>query len=251
MLRITLINDSEIVRRGVVAMLSRYPAQVGFAEHADPVDPQVDIALVDTFAPGLGNGPTLARLIADPRIGRTVVYTWNFQPWLARDIIEQGASGYLSKSLTAAQLVAALQQVHGGMTVVSPSTRSNQVVGSDWPGRAEGLTAREAEVLSLITSGLSNADIATRMSLSPNSIKSYVRSGYRKIDVMTRSQAVLWGLSHGMGTAQPGQARAQVGSRCDAHEVGVDPKAADGRMLVPARDMPASRTRATPGARRA
>ena len=251
MLRITLINDNEIVRRGVVAMLSRYHGQVGFAEHANPVGTQVDIALVDTFAPGLGNGPNLARLIADPRIRRTVVYTWNFQPWLARDVIEQGASGYLSKSLTAAQLVTALQQVHGGMTVVSPSTRTNKVVGSDWPGRAEGLTAREAEVLSLITAGLSNADIATRLSLSPNSIKSYVRSGYRKIDVTTRSQAVLWGISHGMGTAQPEQARAHVGSRSDAHQVGVDPKAAARRRLMPAPDMPASRTRAIPGARRA
>ncbi|WP_457206484.1 LuxR C-terminal-related transcriptional regulator [Nocardioides sp. P5_C9_2] len=201
MLRITLINDDEIVRRGVVAMLSRYDAQIRFAEHADPPGPQVDIALVDIFAPDHSHGSNLARLVADPRVRRTVVYTWNFQPWLARDVIDQGASGYLSKSLTAAQLVAALQQVHGGKTVVSPSTSTNTAVGSGWPGREEGLTTREAEVLSLITTGLSNADIAARMSLSPNSIKSYIRSGYRKIDVSTRSQAVLWGMSHGLGSA--------------------------------------------------
>lgn len=251
MLRITLINDDEIVRRGVVAMLSRYDAQIGFAEHANPASPQVDIALVETFVAGHGNGPDLARLIADPRIRRTVVYTWNFQPWLARDVIEQGASGYLSKSLTAAQLVAALHQVHAGVTVVSPSTRTSRVVGSDWPGREEGLTAREAEVLSLITTGLSNADIASRMSLSPNSIKSYVRSGYRKIDVTTRSQAVLWGISRGMGAAQPEQARPHVGARPDAHPVGAGHRAGARRVLSPAPGMPLSRTRATPGARRA
>ena len=102
--------------------------------------------------------------------------------------------------------------------MVSPSTRTTKIVGTDWPGREEGLTAREAEVLSLITSGLSNADIAVRMSLSPNSIKSYVRSGYRKIDVTTRSQAVLWGISHGMGTAQPRQARPPGGSRPDVRQ---------------------------------
>lgn len=251
MLRITLINDDEIVRRGVVAMLSRYDAQIGFAEHANPASPQVDIALVDTFVTGHGHGPHLARLIADPRIRRTVVYTWNFQPWLAREVIEQGASGYLSKSLTAAQLVAALQQVHEGMTVVSPSARTNTVLGSDWPGRAAGLTAREAEVLSLITAGLSNADIATRMSLSPNSIKSYVRSGYRKIDVTTRSQAVLWGIAHGMGTAQPEPARPHVGSRPDAHRAAADHEAGARKVLAPAPDMPVSRTRAVPGARTA
>jgi NarL family two-component system response regulator LiaR len=218
MLRITLINDNEMVRRGIVAMLRRYPAQVGFADLADPASPPVDIALFDTFAMGAGDGPSLAQLIADPRIRRVVVYTWNFQPWLARDVIEQGASGYLSKSLTATQLVAALQQVHAGKTVVSPSGRTHKTVGSDWPGREEGLTAREAEVLSLITTGLSNADIAVRMSLSPNSIKSYIKSGYRKINVATRSQAVLWGIAHGMRTPQPDHAGPRVASPPDAHD---------------------------------
>lgn len=217
MLRITLINDNEIVRRGVVSMLRRYHDQISFVDPSNPVSPQVDIALFDTFTSGPGNGPNVARLIADPRIRRVVVYTWNFQPWLARDVIEQGVSGYLSKSLTAAQLVAALQRVHAGETVVSPSTRTNKIVGSDWPGREEGLTAREAEVLSLITTGLSNADIAMHMSLSPNSIKSYIRSCYRKIDATTRSQAVLWGVSHGMRTVQPDQAGARIVSPPAAH----------------------------------
>jgi two-component system, NarL family, response regulator LiaR len=219
MIRITLINDDEIVRRGVVAMLSRYHSQIEFVEHANPASPQIDIALFDTCAAGRAHGPDIARLVADPRIRRTVVYTWNFQPWLARDVIEQGASGYLAKSLTTVQLVAALQAVHGGKTVVSPSTRTNRIVGGDWPGRTEGLTAREAEVLSLITTGLSNADIAQRMSLSPNSIKSYVRSGYRKIDVTTRSQAVLWGVSRGMGAGGARPTRTPVGSPSGARHV--------------------------------
>jgi len=113
--------------------------------------------------------------------------------------MQRGVSGYLSKSLTASELTAALQQIARGETVISPDPAGSRaaVVGGDWPGREEGLTAREAEVLALITQGMSNVDIATRTSLSINSIKSYIRSCYRKIGVSSRSQAVLWGATHG------------------------------------------------------
>jgi DNA-binding CsgD family transcriptional regulator len=69
--------------------------------------------------------------------------------------------------------------------------------GLDWPGRAEGLTDREAEILALITQGRGNAEIAAMTYLSPNTIKSYIRSVYRKIGVSSRTQAVLWGVHHG------------------------------------------------------
>ena len=79
----------------------------------------------------------------------------------------------------------------------APTAGRGELVGGDWPGREEGLTAREAEVLALITQGLTNAEIVERTGLSINSIKSYIRSCYRKIDVTSRSRAVLWGLAHG------------------------------------------------------
>jgi two-component system, NarL family, response regulator LiaR len=198
MLRVTLINDDELVRRGLVSMLRRYHQDIALVDLSGRCGTEADIALFDTSATGRDSGASVESLVADPRIRTVVVYTWNFQPWLAREVLEQGAAGYLSKSLTSAQLVAALHRVHAGNTVVSPATRTNQAVGSEWPGREEGLTAREAEVLSLITMGLSNVDVAKRMSVSVNSVKSYIRSCYRKIDVDSRSQAVLWGVAHGL-----------------------------------------------------
>ena len=66
-----------------------------------------------------------------------------------------------------------------------------------WPGAEHGLTAREAEVIALITQGLSNQEIAEQTYLSINSVKTYIRTAYRKIDVTRRSQAVAWGLKHG------------------------------------------------------
>jgi DNA-binding CsgD family transcriptional regulator len=67
----------------------------------------------------------------------------------------------------------------------------------DWPGRAVGLSPREAEVIALITQGLTNQEIADRMFVSINSVKTYIRAAYRKINVERRSQAVLWGAGNG------------------------------------------------------
>jgi DNA-binding NarL/FixJ family response regulator len=127
-----------------------------------------------------------------------VVYTWNFHPDLIESARMQGAHGYLSKTLPARDLVAALEAVHAGEPVISdvpPRTRT--AVGLDWPGRGEGLSDRESEILALITQGKSNADVARLTYLSPNTVKSYIRNVYRKIGVTSRTQAVLWGVDHG------------------------------------------------------
>src|SRR5919107_390582 len=68
----------------------------------------------------------------------------------------------------------------GEVVVPQTSETESGVAVGDWPGRAEGLTAREAEVIALITQGLSNIEIAEKAILSINSIKSYIRSAYRK-----------------------------------------------------------------------
>jgi DNA-binding CsgD family transcriptional regulator len=81
--------------------------------------------------------------------------------------------------------------------VSDPPGRTRSVNGADWPGRTEGLSDRESEVLALITQGLSNADVARLTYLSPNTVKSYIRTIYRKIGVASRTQAVLWGISNG------------------------------------------------------
>jgi DNA-binding CsgD family transcriptional regulator len=75
------------------------------------------------------------------------------------------------------------------------------VSGSDqWRGREHGLSQREAQMLALISQGLSNREIAQTTYLSINSVKTYVRAAYRKIGVARRSQAVRWALQHGVST---------------------------------------------------
>jgi DNA-binding NarL/FixJ family response regulator len=75
--------------------------------------------------------------------------------------------------------------------------RARTAAGLDWPGRSEGLTDRVSEILALITQGMSNSQVAELSFLSPNTVKSYIRTIYRKIGVASRTQAVLWGVAHG------------------------------------------------------
>jgi two-component system, NarL family, response regulator LiaR len=198
-IRLAIVNDYEVVVRGVADMLrSTDEIEVVELDVQVPVGDPVDIALFDTFAQGRCDGPKVEELVVNPHVSRVAVYTWNHDGRLVENALALGVSAYLSKTLPADDLVGALRAVHAGETVVSPAPGDEPSAGTDWPGRAEGLTARESEVIALITRGHSNADIAELASLSINSVKSYIRSGYRKMGVTSRTNAVLWGLDHGM-----------------------------------------------------
>jgi DNA-binding NarL/FixJ family response regulator len=197
---VALVNDYDIVLMGVANMFERYRDRVVVAEldSNEAVEDAVDIVLYDNFAQPESDRDELAVLVANPRARRVVIYTWNFHPDLISRAQQHGAHGYLSKTLPARELVAALEAVHTGETVISSAPpRARSAVGLDWPGRREGLSDRESEILALITQGKSNAEVAALTYLSPNTVKSYIRTIYRKIEAGSRTQAVLWGVKHG------------------------------------------------------
>jgi DNA-binding NarL/FixJ family response regulator len=197
---VALVNDYDVVVVGVATMLDPYRDRVLVAEidAREPLHDTVDIALYDSFAQPESDHNQVEVLVRSAHAHRVVVYTWNFDPHLIEAANRQGVQGYLSKALPARDLVAALEAVHAGQVVISDPPRPNRpAAGLDWPGRGEGLTDREAEILALITQGKSNADVARVTYLSPNTIKSYIRSLYRKIGAASRTQAVLWGVQHG------------------------------------------------------
>jgi DNA-binding NarL/FixJ family response regulator len=197
---VALVDDYDVVVMGVANMFDKYRDRLVVAEldSTMAVEDTVDIVLYDSFAQPESDHEEIATLVANPRANRVVVYTWNFHPDLIASAQRHGAHGYLSKTLAARELVAALEAIHAGETVISdPPRRARSAIGLDWPGRGEGLSDRESEILALITQGKSNADVARLSYLSPNTVKSYIRTIYRKIDVGSRTQAVLWGVAHG------------------------------------------------------
>jgi len=198
-IRLAIVNDYEVVVHGLASMLRSYSDRVEVIEvdvNAHPVS-TVDIALFDTFAQSFRDRERIARLVSDPRIGKVVVYTWGADDPSVGATRVPGISAYVSKRLAASELVETLERIHAGDPVKLHDSGHGPLVGGDWPGREEGLTARESEVLSLITQGYSNNDIVETTMLSINSIKSYIRSAYRKIGVTSRSRAILWGIEHG------------------------------------------------------
>ena len=197
-IRVAVSDDYELVVAGVAASLSPYGDRVDVVEldANEPTTRDVDIVLYDTFGQDQGENIDIGRLsrTGQPKV---VVFTWNVQRELVRGALSAGAAGYLWKGMPADDMVAALEAIHSGQTVIPPDeARPDPTIGA-WPGQEFGLSAREAEVIALITQGLTNQEIADKVYLSINSVKTYIRTAYRKMDVQRRSQAVAWGLNHG------------------------------------------------------
>ena len=197
--RIAIVNDYEIVVAGVAALLSQFEDRIHVVEldASLMVESDVDVVLYDTFGQVQGDGVDLEDLVRGSG-ARVAIFSWNVQPELVERALQRGARGYLSQALRAEEIVTGLEAIHRG-EVVTP--KGHEIAGTleigDWPGREYGLTPRESEVLALITQGLTNQEIADRAYISINSVKTYVRTAYRKIGVSRRSQAVAWGIENG------------------------------------------------------
>lgn len=197
---VALVNDYDVVLVGLAHMFDKYKDRVIVAEidANQAVNDDVDVVLYDSFGQPESGAEAIDAIVASSGRRKVAIYTWNFAPELIENAKVQGVDGYLSKTLPARQLVDSIERIAAGEKVFnSPPTRAGTAMGLDWPGRREGITDRESEILALITQGKSNADVARITYLSPNTVKSYIRSVYRKIGVSSRTQAVLWGIEHG------------------------------------------------------
>ena len=197
--RVAIVNDYELVVVGVAALLQPYRDRIEVVELDSnlPVVRDVDVILYDTFGQVQGKGVDVDSLVNGGG-AKVAIYSWNLHHELVRDSLEAGASAYLSKGMDAEDLVRAIEKIATGRRVLPEGSGSvSPRPDSDWPGKEHGLTVRESEIIALITQGLSNQEIADRSYLSINSVKTYIRTAYRKMGVERRAQAVLWGVQHG------------------------------------------------------
>jgi DNA-binding NarL/FixJ family response regulator len=211
--RIVLVDDHEMVLQGLKAMLAPFRGRirvVGEATNSDDgmklvegIDP--DIVLCDLRLQG-ASGLDLCRRLIDRTADRKVVLlsVYDDEQYLFQ-ALRAGASGYLLKRITGEELVRQLELVHTGETVIDTALAGRAVdaaarlhSGEFWPGARHGLTHRESEVLSLMVTGLSNRGIATRLVVGDETVKSHVRSIYRKLDVNDRAGAVAAALREGI-----------------------------------------------------
>ncbi len=212
-LRLVLVDDHEMVRTGLKAMLARFTGQVRVVgEAADAatarrvvagLDP--DIVLADVRLGG-ESGLELCRDLVQDSPGRKVVLltVYDDEQYLFQ-AMQAGAAGYLLKQIDGPELVEQLRRVHAGAVVLDAALRARAGVSAArlkarefWPGAHLGLTQRESEVLSLMVAGSSNRAIATALVVGEETIKSHVRGIYRKLDVTDRAAAVATALREGL-----------------------------------------------------
>ncbi|NHC24567.1 response regulator transcription factor [Nocardioides sp. IC4_145] len=204
--RIAIVNDYELVVAGMAALLQPYADRVEVVEldSRTPVVSDVDVVLYDSYGQVQGDRIDIDELLRGSD-ARFVIFSWNVQPDLVRRSLENGAAAYFSKAVSAEDLVGLIERVHRGETVTPEETTAEDAGEfGRWPGEELGLSQRESEVLALITQGLSNQEISERAYIGVNTVKTYIRTLYRKIEVNRRAQAVAFGIEHGF---QPDRVR--------------------------------------------
>jgi DNA-binding NarL/FixJ family response regulator len=193
---VQLVNECELVHAGFTQMLSGYADRVSVLPPATIGEELADVALVDPFTRVRDEEPDLPTAVSrPPGTTRVAVFSWECRVGYVERAMLGGADGYLAKGLPADELVAALEKVHLG----------ERIVALDLDRRAEprarrevGLTPRETHVVAMIAAGAPNKEIARRLGLSMNTVKSHIRSAYRAMGVTSRTQAVLWAVEHGV-----------------------------------------------------
>lgn len=191
-LTVGVYDEPELIVCGVDGMLARHRPRADVVTIApDAEEAAVDVLLCDPVGRAVPIEEYL-RKVATITVAPLLVFTWRNRPSTVRRSLAAGARGFVSKAVSAEDLAAAVSAVHRGETV---SPEPGLLIGTPH-GKAE-LSARETEVLGLICRGMSNLEIADHLFVSVNSVKTYVRQVYQKIEVNRRAQAVAWGFEHG------------------------------------------------------
>ena len=155
----------------------------------------IHVIIYDTMGLRSGDDSDLKHLVNETN-AEILILSRDMRPDLRARALALGAAAWVSMSIRSRELVDAIEIVSAG----------NQLTeGTDSLGSDVGLSPREVEILALIAQGLPNAEIVSKLYLSANTLKSHVRSAYKKIGAESRSQAVIWALSHGFAPPEGAQ----------------------------------------------
>ena len=195
--RVHVVSGHPVVRAGVQSLLELHAEQVLLVDEGAPAD----VVVYDVHGLAEGDGDDL-RLLVKRHPGRVVALSRVLQPGLVPRALDLGAVVSVSMATEGQQLADLVVAVAAGsFEDGSAADLANQRTRDHDLGRDLRLTRREEDVLSLVVAGHSNAEIAELLFLSPNTVKSFIRTAYGKIGATSRSQAVAWGIQHGYPSA--------------------------------------------------
>ncbi len=220
-IRVLIADDQRVVRDGLamlVALIDDVEVVGAACDGAEAVrlawDHRPDVVLMDLRMPGTDGIAATADLRQRLPATRVLVLTTYADQDAIVPALQAGARGYLTKDASAEQIEAAIHAVHAGQTYLDPAVQERLVTavltrppapepavpGSRPPG---GLTAREAEVLTLLAAGLSNTEISQRLYLSNATVKTHINRIFAKTGARDRAQAVRYAYQHGLARPAP------------------------------------------------
>ena len=213
-IRVLVADDQRVVREGLATLLALVAGVevVGTAADGDEalalaIQQRPDVVLMDLRMPRCDGVEATRRLLDHDAGIKVLVLTTYTDDRSVIDALRAGARGYLTKDAGAGEIRDALERVMSGQAAIDPAVQHHLLHAitspSDAPaGRTpqypDGLTHREAEVLTLIAQGLSNAEIADRLVVSETTVKSHINHLFAKTGVRDRAQAVTYAYHHGL-----------------------------------------------------
>ncbi|GAB3226215.1 response regulator transcription factor [Glycomyces halotolerans] len=213
MIRVLLADDQPLMRGGFRALIDAEDDMTVVAEAADgPSAVELalahvpDVALLDVEMPG-GDGIEAVRAIAGRESlasMRVVMLTnYSFDSYVY-DALRAGAAGYLVKDTDPEELLRCVRAAAGGETLLSPGIAAKLVAEfvahppARLAGKLEGLTSRETEIVALVARGMTNAEIAERLFISPATAKTHVHRAMMKLRVRDRAGLVVYAYESGL-----------------------------------------------------
>ena len=213
-IRVLVCDDQPLIRTGFATIIGAQPdmevvGECGDGRAAVELARQLrpDVVVMDIRMPQL-DGIEATRALAGAGVSIPVkvlvVTTFNLDEYVY-EALRAGASGFLLKDAPPAQLLSGIRTVASGAALLAPEV-TRQLVGryaerirpAGVPTAGSGLTPREHEVLQLIAAGLSNAEIATALVISPETVKTFVSRILAKLSLRDRVQAVVYAYRHGL-----------------------------------------------------
>lgn len=187
-IRLAIVSRQEVVARGLTAMLADYPDRVIVTALPSVWTKAagVEVILYDTLGLHANDGAELEHLTRETE-AKILVFSRDMRPDLRARALAFGLP-WVSMSIRAQELVEAIELVAAGESLPEQTERVAD---------GAGLSPREIEALALIAQGLANKEIADKLFLTTNTLKSHIRQAYRKIGVGSRAQAVAWAIQHG------------------------------------------------------